>query len=186
MRHGLNGACGLGCDLLNSRCSSEGHSRAIALTATPAVYTRNGTAYASSRDVAAFFEKQHKNVVRDIRVLIEDAPSIGLNFEPVDYRDAKGELRPAYEMTRDGFTLLAMGFTGKTALAFKVRYIEEFNRMEAQLKAPVQPNRIKEHVRGAVRREDRAQSSRTAKAGYLLRGASGPTEDACRRPRMRG
>jgi len=46
---------------------------------------------------------------------------------------------PAYEMTRDGFTLLAMGFTGKTALAFKVRYIEEFNRMEAALRAPVQP-----------------------------------------------
>ncbi|WP_428029530.1 Rha family transcriptional regulator [Ancylobacter sp.] len=46
--------------------------------------------------------------------------SIGLNFELVDYRDAKGELRPAYEMTRDGFTLLAMGFTGKPARAFKV------------------------------------------------------------------
>ncbi len=44
-----------------------------------------------------------------------------------------------YEMTRDGFTPLAMGFTGKTALAFKVRYIEEFNRMEAQLKMPQAP-----------------------------------------------
>lgn len=50
-------------------------------------------------------------------------------------RDGTRQSR-AYDMTRDGFTLLAMGFTGKTALAFKVRYVEEFNRMEAQLKAP--------------------------------------------------
>ncbi|WP_454683386.1 Rha family transcriptional regulator [Ancylobacter moscoviensis] len=84
-----------------------------------------------SRDVAAFFGKQHKNVVRDIRAMAEDAPSTALNFQPSSYTDRTGRTLPAYEMTRDGFTLLAMGFTGKTPLAFKVRYIEEFNRMEA-------------------------------------------------------
>lgn len=90
------------------------------------MYTRNGTAYASSRDVAAFFGKQHKNVVRDIRALIEDAPSCALNFEPTSAKVAmpRGGFRdePAYEMTRDGFTLLAMGFTGTKAAPFKDRY----------------------------------------------------------------
>lgn len=113
-------------------------SRAVALTATPAVYTRGGIAYASSRDVAAFFGKDHKHVLRDIRQIVEDAPMAGSNFGPCTYRAVTGGREyPAVEMTRDGFTLLAMGFTGKTALAFKVRYIEEFNRMEAQLKARV-------------------------------------------------
>ena len=86
------------------------------------MYARNGTAYASSRDIAAFFGRRHDHVLRDIKALIAGAPSIASNFGAVDYQDAKGELRPAYEMTRDGFILLAMGFTGKTALAFKVRY----------------------------------------------------------------
>lgn len=150
------------------------------------MYTPNGTVYASSRDVAAFFGKQHKHVLDSIKALLAEAPSTEPNFRLSEYRDSTGRTLPAYEMTRDGFTLLAMGFTGKTALAFKVRYIEEFNRMEQELRARAQPNRIKEHVRGAARREGRAQSPRTAKAGYLLRGASVPTEDACRRPRMRG
>lgn len=116
---------------------------AVALTSTPTVYAKNGAVYASSRDVAAFFGKQHKNVLRDIEALIEDAPSCALNFELTSLRVAmpRGGFRdePAFDMTRDGFTLLAMGFNGKPALAFKLRYIEEFNRMDAQLRAPVQP-----------------------------------------------
>lgn len=103
------------------------------------MYTREGTVYASSRDVAAFFGKRHDHVLRDIRALMADAPVTAPNFGASSYTDSTGRTLPAVEMTRDGFTLLAMGFTGKTALAFKVRYIEEFNRMEAQLKAPVQP-----------------------------------------------
>lgn len=57
-----------------------------------------------------------------------------LNFHPVTYRDAKGETRPMYLLTRDGFTLLAMGFTGARALQFKVAYINAFNRMERILR----------------------------------------------------
>ncbi|EBA6490188.1 Rha family transcriptional regulator, partial [Salmonella enterica] len=51
----------------------------------------------------------------------------------VEYIDAKGEKRPMYEMTKDGFVFLVMGFTGKKAAAFKEAYIAEFNRMEAEL-----------------------------------------------------
>lgn len=53
-----------------------------------------------------------------------------LNFQPVTLPDGKGEKRPAYLLTRDGFTLLAMGFTGAKAVQFKVAYINAFNRME--------------------------------------------------------
>ncbi len=52
------------------------------------------------------------------------------NFTLIDYTDAKGEARPEYLLTRDGFTLLAMGFTGTKALQFKVAYINAFNRMK--------------------------------------------------------
>ncbi|MBS7546405.1 Rha family transcriptional regulator [Ancylobacter oerskovii] len=111
----------------------------MALTSTPTVYTRDGTVYASSRDVAAFFGKRHGHVLDSIKALLAEAPSTEPNFRLSEYLDSTGRTLPAYEMTRDGFTLLAMGFTGKTALAFKVRYIEEFNRMEAALKAPQAP-----------------------------------------------
>ena len=55
------------------------------------------------------------------------------NFAPVGYKDAKGEIRPAYRLTRDGFAFLAMGFTGKKAAAWKERFLEAFNTMEAAL-----------------------------------------------------
>lgn len=93
----------------------------------------------TSRVVAEKFDKLHKNVLRDIENLREDAGEEfnRLNFEPVEYLDAKGETRPAYEMTRDGFTLLVMGFTGKPAMEWKIRFIEAFNLMEAELAARI-------------------------------------------------
>ena len=91
-------------------------------------------AVVSSLRVAEHFDKEHYNVLRDIKALLADLPEEHrLNFEGVEYLDAKGERRPAYNLTRDGFTLLAMGFTGKRALAWKVRYIDAFNLMEAEL-----------------------------------------------------
>ncbi|GLK85476.1 hypothetical protein GCM10017653_35460 [Ancylobacter defluvii] len=92
--------------------------------------------------MAAFFGKQHPHVLRDIKALISDAPSIASSFGAIELPVKVGfgtRMDPAYEMTRDGFSLLAMGFTGKRALAFKLRYIEEFNRMEGQLRAPAVP-----------------------------------------------
>ena len=59
------------------------------------------------------------------------------NFLLTEYKDGKGELRPEYLLTRDGFTLLAMGFTGAKALTFKVAYINAFNRMEQLIKGGV-------------------------------------------------
>lgn len=86
-------------------------------------------------------DKQHKNVIQAIEGLrttldeTEDGRAFNrLNFQPVTLPDGKGEKRPAYLLTRDGFTLLAMGFTGAKAVQFKVAYINAFNRMERFIK----------------------------------------------------
>lgn len=103
----------------------------------PMITERDGIPVTTSRAVAEQFGKQHKNVIRDIENLratldeTENGKAFNrLNFEPVTLPDAKGESRPAYLLTRDGFTLLAMGFTGAKAVQFKVAYINAFNRME--------------------------------------------------------
>jgi len=83
--------------------------------------------------VAEAFEKEHRNVLRTINNLECSEEFNRLNFEPVSYRDAKGELRPMYQITRDGFSFLAMGFTGRKAAEFKEKFIAAFNRMEQAL-----------------------------------------------------
>ncbi|EJP5182702.1 Rha family transcriptional regulator [Salmonella enterica] len=111
----------------------------------PQVTIENGRAVTTSMAVALYFKKMHKNVIQKIE-LLDCSPEFNrLNFKPVDYTDAKGEKRPAYQITKDGFVFLVMGFTGKKAAAFKEAYIAEFNRMEATLHdraipAPAEPS----------------------------------------------
>jgi Rha family phage regulatory protein len=73
---------------------------------------------ADSRDVAATFGKRHDNVVSDIRGLIASEPKLGAsNFGASSYRSEQGKELPCFEIDRDGFSLLAMGFTGEKVLA---------------------------------------------------------------------
>ena len=76
------------------------------------------------------FEKAHKNVMQAIQQVDCSEGFNRLNFQPTSYTDSQNREKPMYEMTRDGFTFLAMGFTGKTAAKFKEAYIGEFSRME--------------------------------------------------------
>lgn len=92
--------------------------------------------------VAEFFGKNHKEVLRDIRNIA--APNSGLskefserNFELGSYKDKQNQKRPCYYLTRDGFTILVMGYTGKKALRFKELYIRRFNEMEELIKSLV-------------------------------------------------
>lgn len=99
-----------------------------------------------SRKVAAVFGKRHDHVLRDIADLLsnlpeEFRPNFGLVMETMAYRDASGRLATKqtsrashFVMTKDGFMLLAMGFTGKKALQFKLAYIRAFNDMAAYIK----------------------------------------------------
>ncbi|WP_051326991.1 Rha family transcriptional regulator [Desulfatibacillum aliphaticivorans] len=102
-----------------------------AITAGPLV-TKNQTT--TSLTIADKFGKRHSNVIQTIRNLEANGcprEFNELNFKLVDYWDAKGEQRPMYQITRDGFMMLAMGFTGKKAMGIKVQFIRAFNSMEA-------------------------------------------------------
>ncbi|EEM8546916.1 transcriptional regulator [Salmonella enterica] len=108
---------------------------ATALTLShPEVTIENGRAVTTSVAVAEYFRKMHKDVLKKIDNLDCSAEFNERNFAPVDYTDAKGEKRPAYQITKNGFVFLVMGFTGKKAAAFKEAYIAEFDRMENELR----------------------------------------------------
>lgn len=103
---------------------------------------KNDEAVTTSLQVADVFGKRHTHVLDKIGQLINE-PKIGLveMFKKSTYTDAKGERRPMYYINRDGFSLLVMGFTGKKALEWKLKYIEAFNQMESYInfrKADVQ------------------------------------------------
>ncbi|PLR40728.1 Rha family transcriptional regulator [Chimaeribacter californicus] len=89
----------------------------------------------TSLKVAEYFGKAHKNVLRAIKRLEgECSPDFSrLNFEPVEYLDRKGEMRLMYSITKDGWMMLVMGFTGKAATAIKESYISAFNWMTTRL-----------------------------------------------------
>ena len=96
----------------------------------------NGQPTASSRDIAEHFGKGHNHVLRDIDTLKEDVSNFGQMFFDTEIPDSYGRPQRAYLMNRDGFTLLAMGFTGKEALKWKIKYINAFNAMEQELRNP--------------------------------------------------
>lgn len=94
---------------------------------------QSGEPVASSRQIAENFEKRHDHVIRDIDAIKKDVPNFGEMFFETTAPDSYGREQRAYLMNRDGFTLLAMGFTGKAALEWKLKYIAAFNEMEKKL-----------------------------------------------------
>lgn len=99
------------------------------------LFEKSGQIYCSSRQVSEEFQKEHRNVLRDIENLDCSGEFNELNFERVTYKDAKGQKRPEYLMTKDGFTFLVMGYRGKKAAKFKESYIRRFNEMEQFIKS---------------------------------------------------
>lgn len=98
------------------------------------IQSSNGNDVTTSLIVAQVFGKEHKNVVRDIENLSCSESFNRLNFERITYRDSRNREQTAYEMTKDGFSFLVMGYTGAKAGEFKERFISEFNRREMMLK----------------------------------------------------
>lgn len=101
----------------------------------PTLLMADGQPTATSLQVAEHFGKRHTHMLRAIRNLGVSEEFSRLNFGPRDYFDERGKVQPMYDMTRDGFAMLAMGFTGKEALRWKEAYITAFNAMEAKLRA---------------------------------------------------
>lgn len=97
---------------------------------------QNGEPAVSSRQIAESFEKRHDHVMRDIEDIMKGLPKNGdthMFFKTEYTHEQNGQSYPMYLMNRDGFTLLAMGFTGKAALEWKLKYIAAFNEMEKKL-----------------------------------------------------
>lgn len=108
---------------------------------------KNNKPVTSSREVALNFDKEHKHVLESIRSLEKDVPNFRLMFFETTMPDSYGRKQKVYLMNRDGFTLLAVGFTGKKALKFKLDYIAAFNAMEEKLKQniPTDPLQLALH-----------------------------------------
>jgi len=99
----------------------------------------------SSLQIAHDFGKRHDHIIRDIENLIAETSTensanlttqnwgVKKFFSESSYINERGRTYRCYDMTRDGFSLLVMGFTGKKALEWKLKYIEAFNSMEKQL-----------------------------------------------------
>lgn len=98
------------------------------------VNVENGKVTVTSKQVADHFGKVHRNVMRDIAAELKTAGEFGvLNFERSSYKSLQNKELECYSMTRDGFSLLAMRFTGEKAQQWKIKYIEAFNQMEKML-----------------------------------------------------
>ena len=91
-----------------------------------------------SRNVSDVFNKQHRHVLESIRNLEKDVPNFRQMFFESTMPDSYGREQKVYFMDRDGFTLLAMGFTGSEAMKWKLKYIEAFNSLEKAWNTPEQ------------------------------------------------
>lgn len=94
------------------------------------VIMKSRKALTTSLKVAETFDKAHKHVLTSIRNLTAQNSAVKKMFAESTYVNDRGQEQPMYYMNRDGFTLLAMGFTGRDAMKFKLEYIEAFNRMD--------------------------------------------------------
>jgi Rha family phage regulatory protein len=111
------------------------------------VFVQNGQVLTDSLTVADMFDKEHKNVKRDIENVIskigdlkndEEAKKLGINFdtlkfERIEYLDVQNRTQTKYLLNFDAFMLVTMGYTTQRAMLVKVRYINEFNRMKEAL-----------------------------------------------------
>lgn len=98
---------------------------------------KNGKPVTTSKKIAEVFGKRHDHVLRDIETLAGGIPNFGDTFQKTTYiHEQNGQEYPMYYITRDGFSLLAMGFTGQKALEWKLKFIDAFNKMEEAMNSP--------------------------------------------------
>lgn len=123
-------------------------------------------AVTDSLKVAESFDKKHKNILQNIQNLAAENSATKKMFVESTYVN-RGKEYPMIYMNRDGFTLLAMGFTGKKALDFKLKYIQAFNKMEQQIRNQSERPKLMQKERIEVSR----QNAETRKASLLYRVA---------------
>lgn len=146
-------------------------------TTAPAITVCNGLATVLTTNIAEVFEKEHRNVVRDVEDIIQRTPEDRRgNFIPVELERpsnlGKGIVKyKAYALTKAGFTFLAMGFTGEKADKFKWAYIDEFDRMEKALSGEGGPDYIDEAQQREIQRAVGRRAAGIGKNFSLIYGA---------------
>ena len=132
------------------------------------VQVADGQIVVSSRNIAEHFEKRHADVLAGIENIKTENSAVTPMFCETTYTAGTGKAYKEYLMTRDGFSLLVMGFTGKKALEWKIKYIQAFNAMEEELRKP-KAIPEKNSVLQSKRVEIMELNSRTRAANLLLK-----------------
>ena len=131
-------------------------------------------AVTTSLKVAEIFKKEHRNVMQSINNLTAENSAVKKMFVEDSYLNSRNQQQPMYYMNRDGFTLLAMGFTGSKAMEFKLKYIDAFNKMEKQIKEQTQfrlPTNLTEMstmIYSVMEDQDRKIEEQNKKVDYLM------------------
>ena len=106
------------------------------------VQVADGQIVVSSRNIAEHFEKRHADVLAGIENIKTENSAVTPMFCETTYTAGTGKAYKEYLMNRDGFSLLVMGFTGKKALEWKIKYIQAFNAMEEELRNSSKTNAL--------------------------------------------
>lgn len=128
----------------------------------------------TSLKVAEIFEKEHRDVMKSIRNLTAQNFAVKKMFVEESYLNSRNQQQPMYYMNRDGFTLLAMGFTGSKAMEFKLKYIEAFNKMEKQIKEetkfrlPTNLNEMSTMFYSVMKDQDKKIKEQGEKVNFLM------------------
>jgi Rha family phage regulatory protein len=120
-------------DVVACFASAESTSRSVINLTAGLIQTHGRNLWTTSQLIADRFGKRHGNVIRSIENLECSIEFHQLNFESVEYIDDGGKPRKSFNISRDGFSLLGMGFTGKSAAKWKEQFIEAFRSMELEL-----------------------------------------------------
>lgn len=128
----------------------------------------------TSLKVAEIFEKEHRDVMKSIRNLTAQNFAVKKMFVEESYLNSRNQQQPMFYMNRDGFTLLAMGFTGSKAMEFKLKYIEAFNKMEKQIKEetkfrlPTNLNEMSTMFYSVMKDQDKKIEEQGEKVNFLM------------------
>ena len=131
-------------------------------------------AVTTSLKVAEIFKKEHRNVMQSINNLTAENSAVKKMFVEDSYLNSRNQQQPMFYMNRDGFTLLAMGFTGSKAMEFKLKYIDAFNKMEKRIKEQTQfrlPTNLTEMstmIYSVMEDQDRKIEEQNKKVDYLM------------------
>lgn len=133
-------------------------------------------AVTTSLILAEAFEKKHKNVIRVIETKIGELKieQSSKMFSKGEYTNSQNKQQPMYYLNRDGFTFIAMGFTGKKADEFKLKYIDAFNKMENQIKEktqfrlPTNLNEMSTMFYSVMKDQDKKIEEQSEKVNFLM------------------